>query len=243
MSTLRDKIIRLAHAQPSFRAPLLGALHEAGFGAAVDPTAQKKHEETYAKLSHSVRGLIREITKRLDVHEQRMRRKPGDWGFAGDLGYVESQLNVVNDFLDKNKTASTKQAMMPVNSVSDGIEQGCMALAEDLQVFLSREYAGDMKFSKPTVHQPLTAGFEATIVNQLSEHETGYLAVNVSFRNGRELILEVFGNYPRGTTLPRKSFTLGIDVTTSQMASKYGPALVKNWIDPFLMDAQKTWDR
>lgn len=169
MPTLRDKIIRLAHTQPAFRAPLLAALHEAD-------------------------------------------RVP-------------------------------KQAMMPVNSVSDGIEQGCLALANDLRTFLAREYAGDMEFSKPTLHQPLTAGFEATIVNQLSEKETGYLALNVSFRNGRELILEAFGNYPRGAQLPRRSFTLGLDVTASQMASKYGPALVSNWIDPFLMDAQTTWDR
>ena len=169
MPTLRDKIIRLAHTQPAFRAPLLAALHEAD-------------------------------------------RVP-------------------------------KQAMMPVNSVSDGIEQGCLALANDLRTFLAREYAGDMEFSKPTLQQPRTGGFEATIVNHLSEKETGYLALNVSFRNGRELILEAFGNYPRGAQLPRRSFTLGLDVTASQMASKYGPALVSTWRDPFLMDAQTTGDR
>lgn len=139
--------------------------------------------------------------------------------------------------LEETRTAGGAAAVL---SVSEGIEQGCLALAQALQRYLVREYAQEMTFSEPTIHGVLTAGFEAKILNQLSPQETGYLGINFSYFN-KDLRLEVFGDYPRGATISKR-FPIDPDTVSGQVATKYGAALVKNWIDPFLMEADKKWN-
>lgn len=48
--------------------------------------------QTYAARNQSIDALIERLQAARQAHAQRAECKPGDWGFAGDLGRVEQSL-------------------------------------------------------------------------------------------------------------------------------------------------------
>jgi hypothetical protein len=52
----------------------------------------------YKARQASIRKLIRELEARLATHETKESKDPGNWGYSGDLGRVESNLQEMVEF-------------------------------------------------------------------------------------------------------------------------------------------------
>jgi len=53
----------------------------------------------YDQKMRKVRQLLREMDKQLYKHEARQGARMEDWGFVGDLGYVEEELKELLRFV------------------------------------------------------------------------------------------------------------------------------------------------
>lgn len=54
----------------------------------------------YKARQASIRELITELEARLAKHETKASKDPGNWGYSGDLGRVESNLQELVDFFN-----------------------------------------------------------------------------------------------------------------------------------------------
>ena len=64
-----------------------------------EPTAA----ETYAARASDIARLMDVLQMELDAHAKQANAKPGDWGFAGDLGKVREDLvNLVGFMSNKD---------------------------------------------------------------------------------------------------------------------------------------------
>lgn len=53
---------------------------------------QAQAQREYAARQARIKALMATISAALDDHAVRAAAQPGDWGFAGDLGHIEQQL-------------------------------------------------------------------------------------------------------------------------------------------------------
>lgn len=53
----------------------------------------------YDQKTRRVRQLLRELDKQLYKHEARQGNRMEDWGFVGDLGHVEEELEELLRFI------------------------------------------------------------------------------------------------------------------------------------------------
>lgn len=60
-----------------------------------EPTAA----QTYAQRTNDIARLLDVLQMELDKHAGQAKAKPGDWGFAGDLGKVRDDLMTLVGFL------------------------------------------------------------------------------------------------------------------------------------------------
>ena len=49
-------------------------------------------DEEYRTKMVKVRSLVKELGAKLDKHESYQKRQSNNWGFVGDLGHLESEL-------------------------------------------------------------------------------------------------------------------------------------------------------
>jgi len=130
-----------------------------------------------------------------------------------------------------------------VNSVADGIEQGCLAMAEAIGGYVQQEMGNDIKtFHPATIRGPFQAGFEAVLVNQIESNRTGWLSVKIVWGYGKsplQMVLVI--SYPGYHPL-QKTFDLDINVTEGQSAFRYGRPLLE-WVDHYLMDVTKAYNK
>lgn len=86
--SLREDIIRLAHANPELQPHLLPILKEA-----------QDANQTYAKTIQKIHRNMQHITERLGAHQTQQRQQPRDWSYVGDLEHVAKLLDEIVDFL------------------------------------------------------------------------------------------------------------------------------------------------
>ena len=87
--SLRSDLIRLAHTNESIRPHLLPILRE----------AKEDAEAQYQSRARQIGAFLRKIEQLLSKHVHEQRSEPQNWGFSGDLGYVQERLGEVIDFL------------------------------------------------------------------------------------------------------------------------------------------------
>lgn len=58
-------------------------------------TAQEKYNERQQSISE----LMKQMQELLKAHTKEQKQNPKNWGYAGELGYVEEQLQELVDFL------------------------------------------------------------------------------------------------------------------------------------------------
>jgi predicted metal-dependent hydrolase len=63
--------------------------------------ANQNAEETYKQRSKDISNLLKDIQKKLSVHEARFKKDNDNWGYVGSLGAVKEKLSDINDFLGK----------------------------------------------------------------------------------------------------------------------------------------------
>lgn len=59
-------------------------------------------QANYRQRLVEICAKLDDVREALGEHEMRQDRDPKNWGFAGDMGYVASQLDEVLRFLGKN---------------------------------------------------------------------------------------------------------------------------------------------
>ena len=71
----------------------------------------KTAAETFALRQHDIARLMDVLQMELDRHAEEAKAKPGDWGFAGSLGKVNSDLIEAVAFLS-GKTREDIEAFL-----------------------------------------------------------------------------------------------------------------------------------
>jgi len=69
-------------------------------GMDMDSMVYSKKEsavERYKKNEKEIEKLLKSITTKLKKHKKGFSKKPLDWGYVGDLGYVMEKLEDIND--------------------------------------------------------------------------------------------------------------------------------------------------
>ena len=56
-------------------------------------------DREYKNRSGRVHHLLKELEKAMKDHDARQKKEPSNWGFAGNLGHVESELGDVLRFI------------------------------------------------------------------------------------------------------------------------------------------------
>ena len=130
-----------------------------------------------------------------------------------------------------------------VNSIADGIEQGCLALAQSLESYVFTELRDVIDASRNSmILGPYRAGFDADLVNDIDPSKKGYLLVNIEWdvRKGEPVLVLVI-SYP-GHKHFRRDFMISRDLTAGQIVPKHGKALIR-WVDDYLMEITKAYNK
>lgn len=66
---------------------------------------KKTAEQSYAAHVKEIAGQIAQIQMKLARHATRAAKKPGDWGFVGDLDNVSETLSEIDAWLSTEEDA------------------------------------------------------------------------------------------------------------------------------------------
>lgn len=89
---LRSKMIHLAHEEPELRPHILPLLN--------GKTAAKDANVEFQSKLKVTQKLIDELKKALVLEARRQATDPRNWGYVGDLGHVNEELEEVIKFLN-----------------------------------------------------------------------------------------------------------------------------------------------
>lgn len=66
---------------------------------ATQPPRHQVAPVAYQAHRTACQELLTKLQDQLNAHQQRQNQDPGNWGFVGDLSYVEDLLQQASDFL------------------------------------------------------------------------------------------------------------------------------------------------
>lgn len=61
--------------------------------------ANRDADADYKKRSREVRQTLKNIEKRLNVHDKKQSRDPKNWGYVGNMGHIKELLEEVASFI------------------------------------------------------------------------------------------------------------------------------------------------
>lgn len=228
MSTLRAKLIRLAHENPAVREHILPLLKEAA--AVSDEEMKALQTVAKAKGAQWKSWLMDQWSKGV---------YPGFKEIEGELQTLRNKLGPAG--LKKLKLEGAKTAAVK-GSMSSHIEAGLLEIAKELKSKLAAEFSDAIKFTEPSVTSNLHAGFEGEIEWQGEPAgKSGFIMVLVGLDQFDLQKANVFLNMdlPSGKKFQKEwGLTSGwMSKSADMVASEMARALGKNWIDPFLTNA------
>jgi hypothetical protein len=67
--------------------------------------------ETYTNRAQDIAAMLDWLTDELEVHAERAKAEPANWGFAGELGHVRQKVKEILAFLSASSEEQIEEAL------------------------------------------------------------------------------------------------------------------------------------
>ena len=74
-------------------------------------TKKTTAREAYQQRQKNIARLLKRINAELEAHARRAAGEPADWGYTGDLGFVQEKLVEITGFLTNNDTPDLEEVL------------------------------------------------------------------------------------------------------------------------------------
>ena len=74
-------------------------------------TEEHTAAETHTRRAEDIAAMLAWLTDELEVHAERAKAKPEDWGFAGELGHAKQKTKEILAFLSGSREEQIEEAL------------------------------------------------------------------------------------------------------------------------------------